>query len=411
MTGSREDTTSQRIGDALKPLISDDAVRDHTASDIRKSLEFLNWKPPPGARFFDFTAKVNDVVRHFAPDGLTRAAYLEAALKQPSLLTVNATTVIKNIESVIEHLIFSGWTRRNILRAALKQPSLFCLKPATVINNIEEVVNHFSVDGLTRTDYLRAVSVYPRLFAQNPQTVIKNITEVVDTFVADGLTLSDYLEATKKHAALFVMNPKTIVENVRLVVDHFSADGLSQHDYLQAALKQPQLFVQKPATIIRNIEEVVNRFSADGLSQHDYLQAALKQPRLFAQKSETIIGHVNLLTRLCTAGILTVRRTSDEKPSNAAVLRFMVNTPQYFSLADDNFALREIYARVLNVSPSPSLLRKPRGQVENELALALGHADLKEPVPKCEPNADSGPHARAVLCATNPRRNRARSSA
>jgi hypothetical protein len=319
MDGTGDDATTQRISDALKPLISNDAVRVRIASDIDATIAFLNWKPPPDSEFLNFTGKVNIVVSHFAADSLGREPYL---------------------------------------RALIKQPSLFTLKPTTIIKNIDEVVDHFAADGLTRQDYLRAAIRLPQLFHQKSRTVINNI------------------------------------ENV---VHHFAADGMTNSSYLRAARTYPQLFAQKPKTLIGNIEEVTNYFAADGLIRKDYLRATLKQPQLFVQKPKTVIGHVNLLTALCNEGVLTVYKTMDNTPVRATVLRFMINTPQYFALADDNFTLREIYGRVTDAPPSSALLRKSRRQVENELAKVLGHADLQEPVPKLERDDGQGQHARNLL--------------
>ena len=151
-------------------------------------------------------------------------------------------------------------------------------------------------------------------------------------------------------------------------------------------------------TIIGNIEGVTDHFKTDGLTRKDYLRVALKQSSLFAQKPGTTIGHINLVANLYRKGLLPIPESFRRTPTDTAtVLNYMLSNHSLFSLSDDNFALREIYARVTQSPPSQNLLRKSRKEVEDTLAKALGHADRKEAVPKAGPDAEAGTHARNLL--------------
>jgi hypothetical protein len=172
---------------------------------------------------------------------------------------------------------------------------------------------------------------------------------------------------------------------------------------LHAAVKQPPLFDMKPETIIGNIEGVTKRFACDGLTLKDYLHAAVKQPSLFVLKPETLIGHVTLIIDLHRQGLVTFPG-QDDAPSHQPLkplFNWLVRNPAYFTLAADNFTLREVAARANGLPTSRTeLLTRPRHHVERELAEHLGHDDLRTPIAKetmPEDGGDPGRHARNVL--------------
>jgi hypothetical protein len=318
----------------------------------------------PDSQFLDFRTKVNAVVEHFGRDGLTLRNYLFAAVQKPRLFYNSPATIIANIEGVAGHFRDHGLAISDLLRAAVKQPSLFYQSPTTIIANIEAVARYFRDHGLTISDHLRAAAKYPRLFCQSPATIISNV---------EG------------------------------VAGHFREQGLTLRDYLHAATRQPPLFNLQPATVIANIEPVAKHFCEQGLTLPNYLQAAVKQPSLFGQSPETIIGHVKLLIDLHRQGLVAFPG-EDSSPFHLPLqplFDFLVNKPEYFCLADDNFTLREISARVSRERPSgTALLRRPRYQVESNLAETLGQSDSRAPVPKVprpSEGSDLGPHARSLL--------------
>jgi hypothetical protein len=231
----------------------------------------------------------------------------------------------------------------------------------------------------------------------------RKVNAVVERFAADGLTTGDYLKAALTRPSLFSQSPATIAGNITGVVERFATDGLTTGDYLKAALKQPQLFYQSPATLAGNITGVVERFAAKGLTTGDYLKAALKQPQLFYQAPATVIGHVNLLIDLHRQGLVTFPGEANAPPGQPLVplFAFLLKNPAYFSLADDNFTLREISARVTGERPTrAALIRRSRYQVESELAETLGQPDADAPVPKVprpSNGSDPEPHARNLL--------------
>jgi hypothetical protein len=268
---------------------------------------------------------------------------------------------------------------------------------------MQAVVDHFPHGGLSVSDYLRAVLKQPQLFTQSSATIIAHIEAVTNHFRDQGLTIRDYLRAAVKHPALFVQSPPTTIANIQTVAEHFREQGLTLRDYLHAALKQPSHFSQAPATIISNVETVVDRFHAQGLTLRDYVQAALRRPALFGQAPATIIGHVNQIIDLHRHGLARFPG-EDSAPADQPLrplFAFLVKRPLYFSLASDNFTLREIAAQVTGDRPrGAALLRRSRHQVERELTKALGHPDQHVPVPRQPPPHEGGDarrHAHNVL--------------
>jgi hypothetical protein len=208
------DPLTAPIKDGLRPLLTDETLLGRVSLDIRKTLRFLNWKPPPGSGFYDFESKVDRVVRHFYADGLTRDNYIQVAVRQPRLLVQ---------------------------------------KPETLIGNIESVATHFAADGLTRRDYLQAAMRWPPLFSMRPSSIIDHVGEVATHFAADGLTCRDYIRTALQQPSLFLEKPEKIITRIESVIAHFAADGMARRDYLGAALKRPSLFSQAANTIIRHI--------------------------------------------------------------------------------------------------------------------------------------------------------------
>lgn len=367
LTAAAQSITNQAIMDRVRQELAQLPLTDKDIASLAPPLAAASQFiliTDPHSRFFDFSDKVNAVVQHFAGEGLTLPAYLQAVSKYPQLLTRSPTALIANLTGVVEH---------------------------------------FAADGLTTRDYLKAVLKKPQLLNQTPATIAKNIAGVVERFAPDGLTSAAYLHAALATPSLFGLTAATVAGNINAVVERFAADGLTTRDYLRATRKKPQLFYQSPATITRNITGVVEHFAAEGLTTRDYLQAALKQPQLFYQSPATIIGHVNLIIDLHRQGL--VRFPGEESAPPDQPLRplfaFLVQNPMYLTLAADNFTLREVSARVREQQPrGTALLTAKRHRVESELAEALGRSDAKAPVAKVERPAegsDLGPHARNLL--------------
>lgn len=125
------------------------------------------------------------------------------------------------------------------------------------------------------------------------------------------------------------------------------------------------------------VEGGAKHFADDGLTLPDYL---------------TII-------ELHRQGLVAFPGQDNALPGGALapMFRWLVKNPVYLTLADDNFILREVHARATGVRPAnTSLLTRPRHRVEAETAAALGHDDLRRPVPK-DPAPDQGPGRHMLL--------------
>ena len=140
-------------------------------------------------------------------------------MTRPILFYQSPATVIHNVEAVVEHFKEQGLTRANYLRAALRQPSLLSQTPATVIANVEGVVRHFAVYGATPEDYLGAVLRQPSLFCQSPKTIIANVEDVAQRFGSQGLTLDAYVKAALRQPSLFCQSPATVIGHVNMVAE------------------------------------------------------------------------------------------------------------------------------------------------------------------------------------------------
>ena len=124
----------------------------------------------------------------------------------------------------------------------------------------------------------------------------------------------------------------------------------------------------------------------------------LERLPLLCQKPSTIIGHVNLVAGLQDKGVLNLPESPRGPPDGISrALIFMLDNPHLFAISDSNIALREIYARTLDATPSRSLLWHHRNKVEHELGKALGHADRDKPIPKIEPVVGTASHAHNLL--------------
>jgi hypothetical protein len=193
----------QRVRKALRPLLADDALVERTALKIEKYRN-SGWKYSPTSAFFDFEGKVNRVVSHFAPDGLTRESYLRAAVGTVPLFFQKPETLIGNIERVADHFRGDGLTRGAYLRAALKQPHLFYQKPETLVHNIERVVHHFHKDGLTRDKCLRAAVRQPSLFYYRPETIILHINLITGLYRKGLLNLPESRHSAQSDTAAVI---------------------------------------------------------------------------------------------------------------------------------------------------------------------------------------------------------------
>lgn len=163
-----------RVRKALAPLLADEATREKVARKI-EGFRNARWEYPETSSFFDFAGKVDRVVSHFAADGLTREAYLRAAVRSVPLFFQRPETLIGHIERVVARFRPDGLTRARYLRAAVMQPHLFHRRPETLIGNVERVVRHLRRDGLTRGRYLQAAVRQPSLFYFRPRTIIRHV--------------------------------------------------------------------------------------------------------------------------------------------------------------------------------------------------------------------------------------------
>jgi hypothetical protein len=305
-----------RVENALRELPLTEADIATAAAWLLRHNLVLTAKPlSADSTFFDFRDKVAAVVGRFARDGLTQAAYLKAAVRQPALFYQAPATIIGNVEGVVERFAADGLTRPAYLRTALRLPPLFSCTPATIIGNVERLAECFRPHGLTAAAYLRAALKCPALLSCTPDTVRGNVEGVVGHFAADGLTLDAYLRAVLRQPPLLTVRPATVISRVEEVVRHFASHGLTLAAYLRAALRQPSLLTLTPETVIGNVEEVAGHFAAHGLTLAAYLRAALRQPQLFCQSPATLRANIEGVAEHFAPDGLTLKAIASGNPA------------------------------------------------------------------------------------------------
>ena len=310
---------------------------------------------------FDFETKITEVVRRFAADGLTRDAYLQAAVKQPQIFQQKPATIVANITVVAEQFAAEGLTVRSYLQAALKRPTIFCQSVRAAVTNIRGVAEHFAGEGLTVRDYLQVALEQPSLFRSASDTVVANIRGVAKLFASEGLTIEAYLQAARERPSLLLYRPDAIAGNIMGVVERFACDGLTARQYVRAALKRPQLFYQKPTTIARHIALYFRMFD-DGVF-------AVPIPR---REKQT---HGSCVT------------------PHATVLAFLLRYPVLLCRDDGNLQLRRVYKQISKNAPSShDILFSSRARIEREVLRHFGHSDFARPVGK-----DANPTLRELI--------------
>lgn len=333
-----------------------------------------------------FISNVNGVVDGLAEEGLTRRTYLKAVKRLPTLAYSSPDTIVRRIRDVSSRFAEEGLTTRHYVKMALAQPTLFAMSPATVDHNVREAAERL---GMSVKAFIKAAIKVPQLFNQSPDTIESNVQGVVDLFTADGLTRDDYIKAVCKQPSNLAQSPETLADNIIGVVEQFKADGLTTHDYLKAALKQPSLFATRPETVAAHITGVVERFEADGMTTRTYLKAALQHPALFVQNAETIVRHIDAVMDFAERGIFRPpaprqihrRMERSHESMRANVINFLLQQPALMSLADDNYALREVHHHMADGPTDGQFLQRSRYRVEHDLMGHLGHDDPRTPVP------------------------------
>ena len=436
MTEDNNDATHRflpRIRQELDKLPLTEDEKEKFIEPLLKNAAFLDTrggKGRPGglseeSTLFDFDSRIRAVVSAFEDDGLTYSKYLHALARMPQLLNYSPDKIISNINGMVDGLAEEGLTRRAYLKAAstnhklfqsppgrvsehmrdtaarfadeglttrayvkatLHGPSLFVMSPATVERNIRESAERL---GIPVTSYLKAALKNPTLFWTPPEVAGRNVRGVVDLFTADGLTMDDYLKTIPRQPANIGQSPESLADNIIGVVERFEADGLTMSNYLKAALKQPSLFATRPETVAAHITGVVERFEADGMTTRAYLKAALQHPALFTQKAETVARHIDAVMDFAERGIFRppaprrngrrVERSQESMRANA--IDFLLKQPALMSLADDNYALREVHQRMTDGPTGPQFLQRARYSVEHGLMGYLGHDAPVDPVP------------------------------
>jgi hypothetical protein len=423
-----------RIETELARLGLDDAtIRGVTPHIVRKvralgidSTSAADRFLAPDSSFFRFWEKIEKVAGHYDSYGLTHAAYLKAALKQPSLFTRSPAAVVRHVDAVAEYLGRHGIGTRAYLRAALRVPSLLCLDAGTVIGNIEAVCDRFAgrgldayqwvttclrqpvlmalapetlvgaVDrfvaahdayGLTHPRFFRLVGRQPSLLTHSAETVRGNCADVAAAFAAHGLTVEAYTRAALRQPSLFCITAAAVVKNVRELARHVAGDGVQIDQVVRACLKAPALFYLDPARVCGNLSCMADELAAVGMTRSQVVGAAVRYPQLFYMLPETVGRHAARIDAMYRGGQFRLRPSRRPRPPGeasdpaAALARFLASNPRVLLLDDTNYELRGEYQRLLGRPLSSQLLLASRQSIEAEVMRLLGHDDPAAPVP------------------------------
>ena len=304
-------------------------------SEFMKRIFATNKK---GGEIFNFTDKIQSIVRIFRDEGLTIKQYLAAALRQPALFTQSYGTIEGNIRNLVAVFKDEGLTVKQYLAAALRQPALFYQSPDTIKGNIQNLVAAFKDEGLSTKQCLAAAIKCPSIFNMLPSTIEGNIRNLAAAFKDEGLTAEQYLAVALKQPSLFSIPSSTIEGNIRNLVAAFKDEGLTVEQYLNAAIRQPALFYQLLDTIEGNIRNLVAAFKNEGLTVRQYLAAALKLPSLFCLTPETVASKLNIIIKTRDKGLVDFKGKS--------LMDAIVFYPHVPALSAENLMSRRIALQI-----------------------------------------------------------------
>lgn len=376
--------------------------------------------------FFHFREKVQQVVSQFRADGLTEAAYLKAALKQPSLFTRSPVAISRHVEAVAKYLGEHGVSTAGYVSAALRVPSLLCLDASNVIRTMETVCCHFAANGLGCKEWANIALRHPVLMALSSQRLIDTVNQFVAAHAEYGLTYRGFFRLAERQPSLLTHSVDSIVRNRQEIVRRLEAHGLSVGAFTRASFKQPSLFCYSPDTLESHVLELGRRLERDGVeisrvmkaclarpsllllnpnrvarnlnrlaktlgtvgaSRGEAVRAAFRNPQLLYMDPETISRNVNQIMAMHASGQFTLRPARMGASAyqgcglEGALARFLVSNPTVLLLDSTNYALRSEYQRLLGTPLSSQLLLASRHSIEAETMRLLGHDEPLAPVP------------------------------
>lgn len=312
----------------------------YTLNTLENKQGFLPSRFVDFSTIFDFPTKVAGMVERFAPEHLTKAAYLKAAVLNSNLLVQS---------------------------------------PVRLEANIRGLAKRFETEEIPVEEFLNAALHAPTMFSQDPKRMERNIRGVVKRFSDEGLTTEAYLKSALRSPSLFSYSPKKVESNIRRTVKRFAKEGLTTQEYLlNAVLKQPELACMKPQTIESNIRTVVKLMQDEGLTVSDYLAAAVKQPQLFCRAPESIRESFERFFHLADDGILVLPAPKQETPPSVEepplrapslhkqVIGLLTHNPYYLSLGADNIMQRQVVALVTGKKLNTTLLKTSKTKI-NEI--------------------------------------------
>jgi len=209
-----------------------------------------------------------------------KAAYVAAALKQPSLFTQSPAKINGNIAGAADLL---GVKKAAYVAAALKQPSLFYQSPVTINANIEGAAGLL---GVKKAAYVAATLKQPSLFSQSPVTIY-NHGRLMRLFNVRGIIEPDVDVYFLKQPLLLTLADSNF--KLRLAYAHF-AGRREEERYSLLSEKRGKIEKALVEVMVHDpAETMVNRnggFSSD--KRHHQLERMIETGLIKGYKLEPV---------------------------------------------------------------------------------------------------------------------------
>jgi len=217
----------------------------------------------PTDDIFKFREKLEAVVLHFAPYGLTlesspeKRGLLQAAIRREGIFRKTPREIIDSIETVGKHFEKLGISIARYLDMALRYPTLFTADPQRIITKINLLFVEYKKEGMSKEEVLDKLFNGPsQLGHKVDDTMLR-----VDDFHA---SFSDRYDISKDEIYTEIQNrpnmrrssSRVIVDNIGLFIDLHS-EGIYQINNMSAESKLPMEILKVSTRPLNNSQESI----------------------------------------------------------------------------------------------------------------------------------------------------------
>lgn len=218
--------------------------------------------------------------------GISKGAFIKAALLKPSLFTQQPATIAATVKRSAELL---GVTETIFIEAALREPTLFYMNGDRLLANIEASAALLDV---SKEEFQQSALKRPQLMHLKPSRLLANVEKNVELL---GVDKKSFVHAGMLQPQLLYQNPEKLHANAQASATLL---GVSLEAFATAALKRPQVICMKPQKLHENVQ---NSSTLLNVTEADFVSAAIKQPQLLYQNPLSLQRHAALIARTCRA--------------------------------------------------------------------------------------------------------------